>query len=456
MLESSQRQQELESAINAYLSHADTYSITDSWDLFKSGDYAFVFGMNSCTDEENQESVYFLVPIEIEIKLLNRIDYLFKSQVSPATVRSSLSATIAKIGEFPFLTDGQAQQFNSEVFKLLNFHFERQYDAIVPLYQMESNVEIPLANAVLYPGGRNSELARIANDDTNRMDDNDRTQIENCSYLKFRVTGDPDSQMVQVNEEVNKALLVLRYIALWSTEKGIVVFPAHSVSMRQFSGRTILFRDVSTLEKIVSSNMDVPRGLLHVRSINNARLEDARTYSKLDDINFHIQNAERFPVSKRVSRALNFFDVAKQTFNNDVAISNYVISLDSLLPSGKNKEELTRYIKILIEHENIYVGTMKNNGNITEREHWSNAVHLTTKDYKKYYRIRSLILHGNDLTYIRFSDAEVNNALQIAHNTIRAYAHIARDLQWKTEDDAKQWFEKMDESSNESPHLCKM
>ena len=46
MQENKNRKQELESAIKEYLSRAEMYPMSDSWELAQTGDYVMVFGMS--------------------------------------------------------------------------------------------------------------------------------------------------------------------------------------------------------------------------------------------------------------------------------------------------------------------------------------------------------------------------------------------------------------------------
>ena len=150
------------------------------------------------------------MPEEAERKLIDEVDSLFDSQLSAATVRGSLQRAINEIHEntkfiFPFETDEQEQQYHDKIYELLNPHYESRCDALVPMYQLEcaDGVEFPLANAVLYSGGSRSQLATIANNDDYHFGDRDSQQIENCSFLKFPVSGDPAKSLEQVEFEAD-------------------------------------------------------------------------------------------------------------------------------------------------------------------------------------------------------------------------------------------------------------
>ncbi len=438
MLESMQRKQELESALNQYLHQAKEHPILDSLDLVKTGDYAYVFGMSAFDDAENEDLVYFLVPIEAEIKLLNRIDCVFNSQVSPRTVRNSLSRTIQEIGVFPLSTDEQVQLFNEEVFKRLNFHFERQYDAIVPLYQIECSVEFPLANSVLHPGGERSETTQIAKDDTSKLHDTDRKQIENCSYLKFRVTGDNDSRLKQVEEETQQALQVLRYLYPWFEKDGKPYNSSHAVSTWKQSARTILYQRVLPNKLPTLWDSRIPEGIF--QPLNDEFLSDVKKYLLLEELNFHFRNRDRNPVSQRFCRAFKYYEIASLLSDADVALANFTICVDILLPSG-NAKELTKYLISLIENGDLYEGKMTLDEQLSDPDKtgWPERVRLTVSDYKAFYIIRDKVVHGNTMSDI-VSDMQVKKSRQIAKNAIRAYAKLSWAFNWQSDKEAKNWF----------------
>ena len=110
------RKQELDSALKEFLSRAEMHPIHEALDLTKTGEYIFVFGMSSFSNQEDPGDYYFLAPAEVERKLTDNVYSLLSSQVSPATVRSSLQSAINIIDQntsfiFPFETDEQEQQY---------------------------------------------------------------------------------------------------------------------------------------------------------------------------------------------------------------------------------------------------------------------------------------------------------------------------------------------------------
>ena len=231
MEENINRKQELESAIKEYLNQAEMRPMSDSRELAQSDDHVVFFGFSSFGMQDDPDSYCFVTPVVAERKLTEKVDSLFNSQVSPATVRSALTTAIRDLDGFPLANDERKQQFSDILFEQLNIHYERQYEAIVPLYQLEcaDGVEFPLANAVLYSGGQRSLLAGLVKDEAKSLFESDKNRIENRSFLKFPVTGDSHSRLDQVEYEAERALQVLRFTYPWF-EEGRPFNPSHGVS----------------------------------------------------------------------------------------------------------------------------------------------------------------------------------------------------------------------------------
>lgn len=454
MQENMERKQKLESAIKEYLSQAKMHRVRDPWDLVKSGDHAYVFGMSTRIDGDDKESAYFLVPIEAELELMGKVEFLFESQVSPKTVRSSLQlATNIHYQDanfiFPFSTDEQEQLYHDKIYEQLNYHYQRQYDALVPLYQLEcaDGVEFPLANAILYSGGERSLLATIANNEKNLFQDADKKQIELCSYLKFRVTGDSHSRLEQAEYETERALQVLRFIYPWFENDGNPYNPSHAASMWKHANRVIVYDRIPPSNDSISPYVDRPNGIFGTRRISGEFLSDAKKFYGLGDINYHFQNHDLNLVSWRFCRAFKFYDIASQTSDADVALANFTICVDILLPKGKRRkqskaEKLTSYLVSLIEKGGLYEGKMTLNEQLSnpDKTGWPERVRLTVSNYKDFYIIRNKVVHGNTMNS-DVSVTQVNKSRQIAKNAIRAYAYLARAFNWQNDEEAKNWFE---------------
>ena len=452
MQENKNRKQEFESAIKEYLSRAVMYPRSYSWELAQTGNYVFVFGMSSFSNQDDPETYYFLVPQDAERMLMDEVDSLFDSQLSAATVRGSLQRAINEIHEntkfiFPFETDYQEEQYHDRIYELLKSHYDSRYDAIVPMFQLEcaDGVEFPLANAVLYSGGERPSLADLVNDNANGVFDSDKSRIANCSFLKFPVTGDSHSRLEQVENEVEQALRGLRFIFPWFENNNKTYNPAHGVSMWKHSNRTILFDRSSEASNFSPWYSEIPNGILGTRRISAELLNDAQEFYGLDDINYHFQNFDCNSVSKRICRALSFYDAASKTPDIQFAFSNFIISIDILLPpQNVPATVLTGHLKSLIGHAKYYVGKMNLNEELDDPKStsWPERVDLTTVDFKDFYTTRGQILHGNkeERYKTKISKLQVKKARQIAHNAIRAYAYLARGFQWENDKEAKNWF----------------
>ena len=448
MQENKNRKQELESAIKEYVSRAEMYPMSDSWELAQTGDYVMVFGLSPFYKQDDPEVYSFLVPEVAERKLIDKVDSLFDSQIRAATVRNSLQRAITLTGQdsefiFPFETDEQEQQYHDKMYELLNPYYESRCDALVPMYQLDcaDGVEFPLANAVLYSGGQRSLLAGLVKDEAKSLFESDKNRIENCSFLNFPVQGDPAIRLEQVEYEAERALQVLRFIYPWFEKDGKSYNPAHGVSMWKHSRRVIVYDRTPEARVWSPWNSAKPNGIHGTQRISAELLNDAQEFYGLDDINYHFQKSDSNPVSKRICLALSFYDNATLTSDVDVAFSNLIISVDILLPAD-NKVKLTLYLKTLIEHAKYYTGEMNLNEELADPGStcWPERVQFTTIDFENFYRIRTDIVHGNQQYSISFTDKDLEKARQIAHNAIRAYAYLAQGFHWQNDSEAENWF----------------
>ena len=215
--------------------------------------------------------------------------------------------------------------------------------------------------------------------------------------------------------------------------------------MWKHSNRTILFDRSSEASNFSPWYSEIPNGILGTRRISAELLNDAQEFYGLDDINYHFQNFDCNSVSKRICRALSFYDAASKTPDIQFAFSNFIISIDILLPpQNVPATVLTGHLKSLIGHAKYYVGKMNLNEELDDPKStsWPERVDLTTVDFKDFYTTRGQILHGNkeERYKTKISKLQVKKARQIAHNAIRAYAYLARGFQWENDKEAKNWF----------------
>ena len=424
------------------------HPMSDAWELAHTGDCVMIFGLSPAYKPDDPETYCFLAPEEAERKLMEKVDSLFDSLVSPTTVRRSIQNAITEIDQnslltFPFETDAHQQQYHDKIYELLKSRYESRCDALVPMYQLDcaKGVEFPLANAFLYSGGERSSLAGLVKDEASSLFEDDKNRIRDCSFLKLPVTGDSHSGLEQVENEVERALQVLRFIYPWFEKDRKSYNPAHGVSTLKHSRRVIVFDRTPETRVWSPWNSAKPNGIHGTQRINAEILRYAREINGLDDINLHFQNSDSNPVSKRICQALSFYDNATLTSDVDVAFSNFIISVDILLPA-ENKVKLTLCLKMLIEHANHYTGKMNLNEDLADPKStcWPERVQFTTIDFENFYRIRTDIVHGNQKYSISFTDKDVKKARQIAHNAIRAYAYLAQGFHWQNDSEAENWF----------------
>ena len=422
--------------------------MSDAWELAHTGDYALVFGLTPFYTQEDSDAYCFMASAEAERKLIDKVDSLYNSQVTAATVRKSLQSVITSMGKdakfiFPFETDEQERQYHDKIYEVLDPYYDSRCDALVPLYQLEcsNDIEFPLANAVLYSGGSQSQLATIANDDDYLFRDTDSQKIANSSFLRFPVTGDSAIRLEQVEYEAERALQVLRFIYPWFEIDGKSYNPAHGVSMWKHSNRVIVYQRTPETRIWSPWYSEIPNGVHGTQRISADLLNDAKKYYFLDGINYHFQNRDRNLVSRRFCRAFEFYDIASKASDADVALANFTICVDILLPKGKAKE-LTSYLVSLIENGGLYEGKMTLNEQLSDPDKtgWPELVRLTVSDYKAFYIIRNKVVHGNTMSGTH-SDMHLKKSRQIAKNAIRAYAKLSRAFNWQTDKETKNWFE---------------
>lgn len=441
------RKQQLESATKEYLSHVKMLRLSDAVKLVNSGDCVWIFGITPVYEQDDPDAYYPLAPAATEQNFLDRIDGLFDSQIKASTVRSTIHiATFLTSPDsqfkFPFETDKREQLYHDKIYDLLSPHHEYRCDALVPVYQLEcaSEVEFPLANAVLHSGGSQSLLAETLNNDAATLFEDDKRRIENCSFLRFPVTGDSPSRLEQIEYEAERALQVLRFIYPWFEKEGKAYNPAHGVTTLKQSRHVIVYHRTSETGDWSPWHSAIPNGIYGTQRINAQFLKYARKVRGLDDINWHFKKHDLNPVSRRFCRAFKYYDIASQTSDADVALTNFTICVDMLLPKGKARE-LTEYLISLIVNGDLYEGKMTLNDQFLDPEKtgWPERIRLTVRDYKEYYIIRNKVVHGNTMSDI-VSDMHVKKSRQIASNAIRAYAKLSRAFNWQCDKEAKNWF----------------
>ena len=320
------RKQRFYWATEQLLCHAKLYSQDECDDLVSSGHYNYLLGGTPFFGSINEGPRNYLVPSDIEREYICKTDCIFDSQVSPMTIRDALLKTAIHRDDqdlpfaIPFKTAEDKQLYLDTVYELISYHFERVYDALVPLYQIEceSGIELPLANTVLHAGGEGSLLADHVEQVRNHRPDSYGEQIRNRSFLKFRVTGDRDSRLAQVDLEVEMALQVLRFVYPWPRIDNRPQNFAQGVSMWKSCLRQIVYLGASGGESKPICDLTVPNQIFGNRRISRELLRYVTAYCGLVDINYHFKHFENYPISQRIVRSLRFYDSAKSRFSSRV------------------------------------------------------------------------------------------------------------------------------------------
>ncbi len=431
------KKERFDKALREYLCRFELHPL-DEWNTFiETGEY-YLFSLTLVIyPKEDSEAHGLFVPIAKELAFLREIDEIFESKIQRRLVSSTISQSIREFEEFP-IPDEALEKFSNKIFKTLIWHFESQAEALVPLYNIKCtyNIEMPLANAVLHSGGSRSLLAdKVNHPDIMR----DFSKMSDNSFLRIPVTGDSESRREQAEWETEEALKVLRFVTFWQStvegNKRVRVNRASSVSQWETGGRAILFHQPDKPQSRPGWYSDGQNSL----QISNHDVDNARQILGLDDINYHYQNIKN-PFSSRVRKALALYDSGTRSTTNWEALYHYVVSIDVAIPTSGKGDNLKKDLETLVQHGNHYVGEMKKDESLSEPETTTWSIELTVKPFKRFYKLRGMILHGNEMGEGEISDDDVKDARELAHNAVRLIAKLARELEWKTYNEAKEWF----------------
>lgn len=288
------RRHEFFAELKELLKQAKSHTLEEADGLAMSGNYVNLFGTMTFRRRDDSTSRRYVVPASTEQRFHNQVYTLFDSRIRPTTVRLELGFAVYLISRekaftFPFATHEQEQEYLDEVYKRMDFHYRKQYDAIVPLYQVkcEKGIEFPLANAVIFADDGRAFLNDVSRHDANAVENRRRQRSDQFSYLKFRVTGDTKSCLAQVRVEVERALQVLRFIYPWFRVDNVPYNPAHEVSMWKHSRRMISFLGPFAEEYEYSMFADLPNESVVRNPVNHELLQAGNEYLGLIDINHH-------------------------------------------------------------------------------------------------------------------------------------------------------------------------
>jgi hypothetical protein len=429
-----------------YLRQADMFPISEDieGELTQTGEYRYLcFIKTYYKEDDGTETPHnLLVPISAWLEFLKQIDRIFESKINGKLANRVIDQVVYELNTFPFPFDNDTlEECSNAVFEILLQHFELQVEALVPLYNIRSFdvLEIPLANTVLHSGHSSSLLAnKISHPDIGQ----DLSSLrENC-FLCVQATGDDESRLAQVEYESEQALKVLRFVTMWQYitkgNKQIRVNRATSVTTRQMNRRYTLYHKRNAPADRPAWHSDCPEPLI----LRKQSVDLARQHFGLDDLNYHYQNIDN-PNSERVHRALELYDSGTRALTKWQALYRYVVSINVALPtSSSSRNELAKHLKILIKYGGNYVGTIKKDGSLSDPDTatWDELAKMAAEPFSQFYILRDKILHGNLMSDNEFSDEDLENARSLAHNAVRLSARVARELQWQTYREAKNWF----------------
>ncbi len=363
--------------------------------LTQSGEYHDLCGMTTFTEPDDETPHSLLVPIESWQDFLISLDVIFESKINRKLVQRTIRQVVCQLTEFPF-TEVMLKDYSKTVFKEIWQHYLLSAEALVPLYNitLEGNVEIPLANAVLCSGNPNSLLAEKAG---HSILETLVSLPEDVCFLQIQVTGDDESQLRQVDLEVEKSLIVLRFVTMWRSRiegtRRIKYNPASAVTTREQGKRHIIYHKPENPAGRPGFHGDFAQLFYLWRK----EIEVAYDHYGLEDLNYHHSNLDN-PISRRVVRALELYDSGVQAKTNWQAFYRYIVSINVVLPkSGSKGKVLVERLTTLIQYGGDYVGSMRIGDDDADPESitWEEMVRRTAEPFENFYTLRGKILHGN-------------------------------------------------------------
>jgi len=437
-------------ALKEYFCQSELHPLDEGRKLEETGEYHLFYPLPSYTEKDSKTTYYRVVPTTVEAAFFQQIDKIFDSRIGQQLVSSTINQTIDEFGRFPFKDKKLVidEKFSDKIFETLIWYFESEAEALVPLYNIMclDNMEMTLANAVLHSGGAQSLLTEKANHSVfkNQFPKMAEEIADKC-FLCIPVAGGSENRLEQAERETEKALKVLRFVTPWQSvikgNKEVMINRASKVSQWKTDWRTVLFDQPDKPKNMPGFNSSIQQFL----KTDSQVVDNAREYFGLDDINYHYQNIGH-PISDRVQRALALYDSGTRAITNWEALYQYVVSINVVIPtSASEKDKLKQDLETLIRYGGYYyyyVGKMRKDESLSEPEKttWKEMVKLTAKPFAEFYKLRGMILHGNEMDEDLISNANVEEARTLAHNAVRLFAKLAREFNWKDYKDAKRWF----------------
>lgn len=436
-------------ALATYLQQGEWYKWEDTFELTGDGAYRFLgFQFDNYNLESDSIQYSILVKSAVWQTLVDQIHSLFHGKIRSKLLRSTLGNAIRYKVEHPVpFSNGKLGECCDEIADILLLHFETQAEALVPVFNIhvseELNHEIPLGRATFCAGGSNSMLAKLIDNLADALRIEQYSDIHDCNFLRVRVSGDQEHQYEQAKAEAETALSVLRFITVWRTNTDRLPRrenPAAYVSQWRTEAQKILFYippdPVITLAHTA---------IMPPLTMAEKRLDMGRGIHGLDDLNYHFEESQADnPISQRVQRALALYESGTQATNDWEALYRYVVCVEIALSTTKN-EVRTSVIKklnsLIFYGEHVGLGMRKHEHLDAGQGKFGRKVQSLVNPLDTYYGHRNDILHGNDVDVDAIAENDVEDARELAHNTVRLLAKFARKYSWNDKDCIGAWFE---------------
>ena len=437
----------LASAVKCLLVSANWYDHSKSHEMTMSGEFMYLtyaWQAYYCDDDTQAQSI--LVPayawaefVATVRELSNeRLRYTLLSQVFSSTVHDRLKCPNK-------LSEQELQDCVESICEILEKYLLRTSVVVVPLYNVQSEsvksdqVCMPLANTRLHFRGS----AVLKGDILGGSETEEEIRsLQDCCVLVVTVSGDRESQRAIALRESGEALKVLRFIKRWKVaevRQPPNFNPARSISLWHESPQLLVYYNPEDEDRRLMPGHYAKDST----TIDTDDIAYASQFCGLEDVNHHFSNAGH-PISDQIVRALTLYDNGTVASSRWEALHNYVVSVNVALLSGqRNTVRLRQDLETLIRYGRGYTRSGYLDGRLsrTTKESWDEVINDYAKPFEDFYRIRSILTHGGSIDVGTIADSVVLQAREIAHNSVRLIAKLARQEKWMSIAEAKKWFE---------------
>ncbi len=378
--------------------------------------------------------------------LLMHVDDLFCSHVQERMVSATILHHVRIMYDacgFPFNED-QLQNCIQMSYSKLCAYSQQEYEFLFPLRHVKfirnETYSVPLANAILHPAANDSMLVDVA-----RRSNNERSKedLSKCGYLQLLVSGDGDTRRLHALMEAENALKVLRFVGEWRSE-----IRNNRVEWKNPVVPITTVTDTSQLFIGYPAGNRAGRVWAHIASSSAVTLSElffrnARDYYGLEDINYHCQNPGN-PISEQLIRALTVYDSGIQACTDWEAVYLFVHCINIAVMTGQgSSSKLPKDVRTLIQFGNGYLSTNRGGSNnaVPVKQSWTALIREKVDPFNDFYELRSRIVHGNEMNFGRITSEVLKDARELAHNSVRIVAYLARQKNWSDHDTVKNWFE---------------